>query len=286
VSHVAHLRARFRSRLGALVLAAAFAGALALPAFGSEASRQPPEALGDDYRLLAASLVHEIKHGDPAERAAWFDPAGTHLLLEPGFAYEGFELTGLAVSELTPTPSPGGGHRSSGVLFLADDLGRRAEVQYYANVGISPQGLVFHESFAAPIYRPRPEMEMYILERNTFEMGVRGGNPGYGQLRDFARMMRIPERDRTVTPRERVILIFSKDRMDPGARMEVVATEQSHAAAGAASVLPVRYADYDGWRVAVLGGKFGFSPMRRFHVHVLHTAPGCETVRAARFEIR
>jgi hypothetical protein len=244
-----------------------------------------PGAVGSAFRVALASQINDLRHKEPVPQVR-FGKAASRAGREADFRYQGFMVSEV---DFLSAGEEGDQDRVHSVVKLTDSCGRGCALQSLLEYHREGDLLVLEESFARPLFAPVPRVEFYVLRYDLWEQEIGTRQTTWKQLYDFAVAN---GEDTTVTnlvEREYVILTFVMDRMDPGARLDVVASRSRGGSSPEDSLLTPVYADYQGWRVAVMGGKFSFDRSKRFYVNALITPapvagnPAGPAMRVAQF---
>lgn len=230
-----------------------------------------------DIRMVTAALVQKLRQDPKGIPRVGFDASGTHSTPETTFTYLGFSVAGIAVTEhwARETGRKSFACRAAGVMLFADQLGRRAMVDYVADYELFPDRIVILNSAVNPVPPVFPNTQAFIINAQEFKNIVdqRPDFPAFyagvvtkaqsmtptpeeRRARQEAQSMSFFERLKKTSAGERednIMVIFVMDRLTPDADLEVVVTKTLHDRQSMAK--PV-YRDFQGWRVAVFGGNF------------------------------
>jgi len=147
--------------------------------------------------------------------------------------------------------------RTSGRLEFEGPLGRRASVFYVATYSQDTTGLSIREIRVAPVYSDCPEPMMFVVPAEALPQGTHAFPDTYMELLRYVGKRAVDSTKPASPPREKadyLIFVFLLDRIAPSSKFEVKVSDTSSGTQGykAAS----RYIDFNGWRVALLPGRF------------------------------
>jgi hypothetical protein len=147
--------------------------------------------------------------------------------------------------------------RSSGRLEFEGPLGRRATVFYVTTYSHEAKGLFIREVRVAPVYSDCPEPMMFVVPGGALPQGIDAFPNTYLKLLRFVGERAVDSTRPASVPREKadyVIFVFLLDRIAPSSKFEVKVSDTSSGTQGYKAA--TRYIDFNGWRVALLPGRF------------------------------
>lgn len=144
-----------------------------------------------------------------------------------------------------------------GTLFLEDALGRRSSLSYdakYRNVG---KTITVDTIELSPDYSRVPESVMFVIPADRFPHNTADLPSTLTGMLELAVSRAVnPMRLETelYDVREYVVLACLLDRISPSAKFDFMVAEESASYGGYKE--STQYMDFDGWRIALLSGKF------------------------------
>jgi hypothetical protein len=145
----------------------------------------------------------------------------------------------------------------AGRFDLEGPLGRRASAFYLTRYRLYQGELVIEDTRVAPIYSTFPEPIMLVVTAETLLNNMDAYPDTYVELLQFVgeRAANI-EKPSSVFPEKKdyVIFLFLLDRISSSSKLEVKISNEKTGVLGYKD--STRYIDFDGWRVALLSGRF------------------------------
>jgi hypothetical protein len=172
----------------------------------------------------------------------------------PGLEWRDTRLLQYAPVEYEPRLPPKG-RLVAGQLVFADALGRSATILFSVEYSIVDEPIPVVAIEIAPIFALDPALEVFAVDAETLR-AFSGAPVRHAELLRIAREKGVPWRagETPGVTRDWVLLAFLMERVSPSSRLRVGVTHDPNAAElfdGATRVL-----DEDGWRVAILPGRF------------------------------
>ncbi|SKA92174.1 hypothetical protein SAMN02745704_02396 [Paucidesulfovibrio gracilis DSM 16080] len=242
------------------------------------------EAAGTVYRVALASQINDLRHNEPVPQVKFADTA-SRSGRESNFRYEGFKVGEV---DFFTAEEVNGKARVHSVVKLLDERERGCAIQSLLEYHEDGDTVVLDESFARPVFTLTPRVEFYVVRYELWEKQVGTRSASWTALYDFAKANCEKVDGTSLVEREYVILAFAMDRLAPDTVMTMVASRSRGGTDPDQSLMSASYADYLGWRVAIMGGTFAFDRAKKFYVNVMVT-PGtedgseAETLRVAQF---
>ncbi len=230
-----------------------------------------------DIRMVTAAMVQKLRKDQKGIPRVSFDSGGNHYTPETRFDYRGFSVSDISINEqwARDTGRKSFDCRVAGVMLFSDQLGRRAMVSYTADYELFRNRIIIRNSAVRPVPPIFPTTRAFIIEGSEFKEIVGERPDFYGfytgvvskahsmtptleerrereELQKMSLFDRI-KRGTRIERQENFMVIFVMDRLTPDAELEVVVTRNPNDRASLAK--PV-YSDFDGWRVAIVAGKF------------------------------
>ena len=147
--------------------------------------------------------------------------------------------------------------RSSGRLEFEGPLGRRASIFYVTTYSQDATGLSIKEVRVAPVYSDCPEPMMFVVPAGALPQGIYAFPDTYLELLRYVAERGVDSTKSASPPREKahyVIFVFLLDRIAPSSKFEAKVSDTSSGTQGYKAA--TRYIDFNGWRVALLPGRF------------------------------
>ncbi len=235
------------------------------------------EDIPGDIRMVTAAIVQKLRQDPAGIPRVSFDPSGVHYTPETSFKYQGFAVTDISINEhwARDTGRDSFTCRLGGIILFADQLGRRAMLDYAADYELFRDKIIIRESTVRPVPPFFPNTRAFIIEGSQlkeivdqrpdfaeFYAGVvlrahtmtptteeRRQHQELQEMSFFQRVRQAPSSER----QDNFMVIFVMDRLTPDAELNVMVTKNLHDSNSLAR--PV-YRDFDGWRVAIFGGNF------------------------------
>ncbi len=230
-----------------------------------------------DVRLVTAAILEKMRHEKQSLETVRFARDGKHVLSEPDFAFEGFNLDSVIIEEYQAQELSDEDYlcRLKGYLTFVDPLNRQTVNYYTAEYRMTSAGITIDKSAAFTVSPVFPETKAFILKEEHLEMAVRSAESFielYAEVAAMAQSM-TPTREEIRQKREQeemsfferlrsgtsteskdqVMVIFVMNRLTPDAALEVVVSDTLH---GRSSAVSPSFLDFNGWQVAAFGGDF------------------------------
>jgi hypothetical protein len=229
------------------------------------------DEVGAFDRAAIGAVVERLRGGDSNAIAADLLVAGSDKIEpESKFRYDGFAL--LQVKFLDRSNGDSGLRHVSALLHFEDPAGRRAASLTDLTYRKTDGGIELTEAAWAPIYPANPRTAMFVVPADALIAAKAEAMKDYRSLYRFALLNGFPmhgEAPVAVAAETKVILVFLRDRIEPGADFAVRISDRrgSHDGYEAAT----RYAIFDGgWAVAMVPGDFPLDPDRAFWVKAVY----------------
>ncbi|HPA15957.1 MAG TPA: hypothetical protein PKV75_11910 [Desulfobacterales bacterium] len=163
---------------------------------------------------------------------------------------QNFTLTGAHLYEHEPS-------HIKGALFLEDAVGRRSSLSYDATYQRTGENIIIDTIELTPIYSPDPEPVLLVVPADRIPSNPADLPSSHTGMLQFAAVRAVnptqPE-DGFYGIREYVVMAFFLDRISPTAKFDLKVSKESVTYEGYNKA--TRYMDFDGWRLALLSGKF------------------------------
>jgi hypothetical protein len=212
-----------------------------------------------DTVRVAAAIIDRLSGGTGLAAGVSFNETAAQKVdasraALPGLDWRDTRLLQYAPVEYVPRLPPTG-RLVAGQLVFADALGRSATVLFSGEYSIADEPIPVVAIEIAPIFALDPAIEVFAVEAEALRAAA--GSPAhYADLLRLAREKGVPWRAGDVPQGERewVLLAFLLERVSPSSRLRVGVTRDPNAAELLDAT--TRVLDEDGWRVAVLPGRF------------------------------
>ena len=170
---------------------------------------------------------------------------------------KGFVHTDAQLYEYQAAADTPSAKTASGRLDFEGPLGRRASALYHTSYRLSGINLVVEEARVEPIYSNFPEPMMFVIHAEELPKET-GAYPGtYTGLLHFASEHAVnPSKPESISleKEEYVIFVFLLDRISPSSKLEIKVSDEKNGIRGYTK--STKYIDFNGWRVALLYGRF------------------------------
>ena len=230
-----------------------------------------------DIRMVTAAIVKKLRQDPAGFPGVAFDPAGSHYTPETSFDYQGFSVSTVSIVDhwAKETGNKSFACRLHGVLTFDDALGRRTLLDYVADYELFQNKVVILKSQILPIPPIFPRTQAFFIDAGKFQkildqrpdfssfyaqVVTKAHNmtptPEERKARQARQSMNFVERlksDAAVQRKDHFLVIFVMDRLTPDAELEVIVSRYLN------DVVPLAepvYKDFQGWRVAIVGGNF------------------------------
>ncbi len=144
-----------------------------------------------------------------------------------------------------------------GTLFLEDAMGRRSSLTYNAEYRKVGDSITVDTIEVSPDYSRVPESVMFVIPADQFPQNPADLPSTFTGMLELATSRAVnpvrPEKG-LYDVREYVVLAFLLDRISPSAKFDFMVAEEPASYGGYKK--STRYMDFDGWRIALLSGKF------------------------------
>jgi len=214
--------------------------------------QMPPDAAS-----LALALYERLTQANnPSARFVSFSTEAESMLLEESNIFSGFALSQVELYDHNVS-------LSSGRMKLESPFGRTASLNYHVKYTASGTALMASDVTLVPVFIGPPEPVMFVIPAEKTPQDETKKPKSYDDLLQFAVMNAIdplnPDLE-TGQENEYVMFVFLIDRVSPSAKVEVSISDEVAGMGGYKDA--TRYLDFDGWRVALLSGKFTLSNSR------------------------
>ena len=202
---------------------------------------------------------------------------------ERKFRYDGFEVRQVKYMEFTPNAKTPGAYSMLANLHFQDASGRTAAAEVLAGYHVEGNTVILDKAGWRPLYAAFPRASAFIVPASAFAKRPKGADQSYISDYLFAARNAVPRgASGAAAEGAYVVMVFAKDRIAPDARFQVLITDQQTGTGGFGDA--TLYANYDdGWRVAVVPGKFQVSASQPepFWIKAVFT-PGKDAAEAMR----
>lgn len=212
-----------------------------------------------DAVRVAAAIIDRLSGGSGAAAGVIFADAAAAKVdasraALPGLDWRDTRLLQYAPVEYEPRVTPQG-RVAAGELEFGDALGRRATVLFSVEYSVADEPLPVLAIEIAPIFALDPAIEVFAVEADALR-AFSGTAAKHADLLRLAREKGMPWRagGTPVGARDWVILAFLMERVSPSARLRVGVTRDPNSPEFFDAT--TRVLDEDGWRVAILPGRF------------------------------
>ncbi|MCK9240298.1 hypothetical protein [Desulfocurvus sp.] len=214
------------------------------------AAQHLPARPPDDAAFAVRALLGRIQGAAP--RGAGYAPEAAAALDRQPFAYPGFRVAAHSLLRYAAPPGAPQSRTASGRLVLADAHGRVAGLAYDVAYHLADGALVLDRALTAPVYRRAATVRAFLVPKDRLPPPAPTWEEAYATAGRLDAMppggLRTPHLLGT-----HALLLFVMERLHPEADLHLdipipevaVPLDQVRLRAGA-------YADYDGWRVAVV----------------------------------
>lgn len=215
----------------------------------SSMDQMPPDAAS-----LALTLQKKLTEPkSQPSKAVSFSAGAESVLLKESNIFSGFTLSQVELYEHSVSVS-------RGRMKLESPLGRTASMDYHVTYTSSGNTLIADELTLNPIFSGPPEPVMFVIPAEKSPQDETMKPSSYDDLLLFAMVNAIDPLDpdlKTGQENEYVMFVFFLDRVSPSAKVNVSISDEATSMGGYKN--STRYLDFDGWRVALLSGKFSLS---------------------------
>jgi len=209
-----------------------------------------------DAELAAKAMLARIR--GKAVQGATIAPEAAVSPDGHGFAYDGFEVSGLRLHRYMAWDSGTGGTPGrdvNGVLALEDAHGRRAELLFRLAYTLDNATLTVRRCTVGPLYAANPRIEVFAVPKGALP----GPAPDWAATFEAVRAVdATPEgglSDAALLDTHDLVL-FVMDRTSPDGdvalRLDLEGMEGSEGLEPTMRLSATEWVDYDGWRVAVV----------------------------------
>jgi hypothetical protein len=218
-------------------------------AIANSIDQMPPDAAS----LVLALHERLTESNNQLSQSVSFSAAAKSILLNENNIFNGFTLSQVELYDHSVS-------LSSGRMKLESPFGRTASINYHVDYTSSGTTLIADDVTLDAVYLGPPEPVMFVIPAEKTPQSDMMKPTSYGDLLQFAVINAIdplnPDLE-TGQVQEYVIFVFFVDRVSPSAEIEVKISDVATGLGGYKDA--TRYLDYDGWRVALLSGKFSLS---------------------------
>jgi hypothetical protein len=215
----------------------------------SSIDQMPPDAAS-----LALALQEKLTEpNSQLSQAVRFSAGAESVLLKESNIFRGFTPSEVALYEHSVSVS-------SGRMKLEGPLGRTAAMNYHVTYTSSDNTLIADELTLDPVFSGPPEPVLCVIPAEKAPRDETMKPASYNDLLLFAMVNAIDPLDpdlKTGQENEYVMFVFFLDRVSPSAKVEVSISDEAASMGGYKDA--TRYLDFEGWRVALLSGKFSLS---------------------------
>lgn len=250
--------------------------AFSSPNLAAEEAMIPLQAtdLAPDIQLITTSVIGIMRHRTELPTGVEIVDGARQMLSEPGFHYEGFEVSHISVVEYRPV----GEDQSSRSLKLGlrfdDRLGRSAIVlvsAIYHRVGD------VHRIEYATVREQnptQPTIQLFAVPKKKVPRKLSKVAGSFTDLYSFAVKNAVPISDARKIPARAgryLMMAFVGERLPPKARMDLLLDSQSAGLSGNSHGMQVL--DYQGWRVLTMPVDLALKKAPSYFLKVVYT-PG------------
>jgi len=212
------------------------------------------EQMPPDAASLAAALQERLTDSSTqTSQSVSFSAAAGSVLTRERTLFQGFTLSHVELYVHSAT-------ESNGRMKLESPFGRTASFTYNMKYTASGTTLAVNDVSLDPVFSRLPEPAMFVVPAEKVPRNDTMKPSSYGDLLQFAVMNAIdPNNPALISGQmhEYVMFIFFVDRVSTSAKVEVKISDEAYSYGGYKD--STRYLDFDGWRVALLSGKFSLS---------------------------
>jgi hypothetical protein len=273
-------------RCGLLVLILAAAGCVTGPEPVVVSPTQPLAADQVPWHAKAAlaALIMRQRGASEAEAGREARADGTAAIKpEPKFRYRGFSARQIKIAGFSTPKGETARRDLSGYLHFQDAAGRRAAA-FRLSYRVAGDRIAIAKAAWAPLIPKYPKVEMLVVPAKAF-IAPKARPKDFHSLYALAAGNAVPMKTPAASgeARDYMIAVFVKDRIAPGAKLEVGISEVQD---GPGSYTKeTLYKAFDGgWGAAIIpGGRFSLSSSDAFWVKAVYT-PGADTAKDQRSE--
>jgi len=239
------------------------------------------EALPADARIAGAGVGYLIHGSAPPQGLGFRMRPGVNETLKKGaFPYKGFYRTGQRLFRYEEVPQDPQLRALGGVLSMEDAFGRSAQVKYEMTYHRSDSGIEVASLSLEPFFATDQETEFFLVPAERIPEDLSAIEPTWENLYLLSRRLNSQAKESVGDGRAEkayVLMAFFRNQAAPSAHFKaMVANKQTTDYGWGWCSSGVSYVDFDGWRVAMISGRFPAMPQRGFYVKA-YFKPGRET---------
>lgn len=236
----------------------------------SEAGRYTVETGQSPWEVrlvIAASVLSMRGQPQPVTGLVRLDDATASALAEPVFAYEGFALTGIAITQFGAGTGPRGVYEVSALLVFRDATGRQTLASLVLRFAIADDHIVLEDAEAVPLAAASPAATVWYVPTRVLVASNLAAADGPG-LAKLAAQHTVNSATAAPDPVDYYVFAFINDRLAPDAAVELRISAGAEGIVGF-SGRPVML-NFNGWQVRVHRATFVLGALPAFHFKVVY----------------
>lgn len=220
-----------------------------------------------DAVRVAAAIIDRLSGGTGLAAGVLFNEVSGRKVdasraALPGLDWRDSKLLQYAPVEYTPRATPTG-RVVAGQLEFADDLDRRATILFSVEYAMADEPIEIVNIEIAPIFALDPAVALYVVDAADVPDTAGAVPATYGDLLRLALDKGVRWRDNTPAgERDWLIFAFLMERVSPSSRLRLGVTDSPQTASAYAET--ARMLDDNGWRVAIIPGRFSIYESRQW----------------------
>lgn len=243
-------------------------GEPATPDAGADRYVVEAEQLPWEMRLaVAASVLSMRGQVRAATGPVRLDDTLASALAEPEFAYEGFALTAIAVTQFGASTGPRGVYEASALLAFRDTAGRRAIASLVLRFSVADDHILVEDAEAVPLAPATPAATVWYVPARAMAASDLATIDGAGLAR-LAAQYTVAPADATPDPIDYYIFAFVTDRLAPDAAVELRIGADAEGVGGFPGSPAML--NFDGWPVRVHRATLVLGALPAFHFKVVY----------------
>ena len=233
-----------------------------------------PNDLPSDVVSVSNMLIGTMRHRSNTPQDVEIVEGARKALTEPGFSYEGFNVSHYSLVEYRSVGKAKEGRSLKLALRFDDELGRSAMAIVSAIYRTVGDKLRIEYATLREQHPQTPTVQLFAVPTKKFPKSIKKVASSYLKLYQFAVDNAVPVSDmRKVSKRRQryVILAFVGERMPPDAKLDLLLDSQAEGLSGSSH--GAQLLDYKGWRVLSLPVSLTLRNAPAYFLKVIYT-PG------------